>query len=70
MADKRRTQAEIVAQLDQAINYHKECIAKLETKKKKYTTPKITVKDVFAAMRERGMTIEDTLALIEKKKKA
>ena len=70
MPGKRRTQAEIIAELDRKIAYHNAAIAKLDARKGAMIAPKSGMKDVKAAIHKLGLSVEDAIALLEKKSKA
>jgi len=66
MPGKRRTQAEINAELDRKITYHRSAIAKLEKRKTTMTVKKTNMTEVTATIRKLGLTVEEAIALLEK----
>jgi len=67
MPGKKRTQAEIMTEIDRKIKYHDEVIAKLEKRKLAMTTPKSNMKEVTDKIRKLGLSVEEAIALLEKK---
>jgi len=67
MPGKRRSQAEIIAEIDRKIAYHHSAIAKLENRKTVMTTPKSGMKEVTAVIRKLGLSAEEAIAVLEKK---
>lgn len=69
MPGKRRAPEERIAAIDKSIAYHHGLIAKLEAKKRAVNAPKTTMRDVSAAARNLGLSPEDVIAMLKKKKK-
>jgi len=67
MPGKRRSTEELIAELDRKIAYHSAAIAKLEMRKKIMTAPKSGMKNVTATIRKLGLSVEEAIALLEKK---
>ena len=60
----RRTTEEIVAEFDKKIEYHKNCILQLETKKENALKPKtranrLTLKKITEFAKSQGMSLEE-----------
>jgi hypothetical protein len=72
----RRDKSEIIAGIDNKIAYHEELLQRLHEKKEKALSPikrnvrKTSMNKALIAVKEAGLTPDEIITLIEKKKKA
>jgi len=70
----RRSKDEIIAGIDNKIAYHNELIERLKDKKKKLLSPpkrnarKTSMSKALSAIKEAGLSPDEIIALLEKKK--
>lgn len=66
----RRTKEQIVAELDGKIAFHQDCIDKLNERKAAVLNPKprVTMKQIAEAMKDKGLSSDDLLKMISKAK--
>jgi hypothetical protein len=72
----RRDKSEIIAGIDEKIAYHEELIKRLMVKRERLFLPptrivrKTSMSKALSAVKEAGLTPDEIMALVEKKKRA